>query len=109
MDVVAIMAANNEVGTLQPWADIASRCRARGAALHVDAVQLPGKAPITIHDSGKGTVSLSAHKIGGPKGVGALWIRTDTRVRAQLSGGGQERQRRAEKSTEAEAYAVSRS
>lgn len=95
VDVVAIMAANNEVGTLQPWAEIASRCRAGGAALHVDAVQLPGKAPITIHDSGKGTVSLSAHKIGGPKGVGALWIRTDTRVRAQLAGGGQERQRRA--------------
>lgn len=95
VDVVAVMAANNEVGTLQPWAAIAQQCHARGVALHVDAVQMPGKAPLAVPDFGEGTVSLSAHKIGGPKGVGALWVRTDTRVRAQIVGGGQERQRRA--------------
>lgn len=95
VDVVAVMAANNETGTLQPWAEIAQRCRESGCALHVDAVQMPGKAPLDVPDPGRGAVSLSGHKIGGPKGVGALWIRTDTRVRAQLVGGGQERQRRA--------------
>lgn len=94
-DVVAVMAANNEFGTLQPWEAVADRCRAAGAALHVDAVQMLGKVPFTVPDPGRGSVSISGHKIGGPKGVGALWIRTDTRVSPLIDGGGQERQRRA--------------
>ena len=94
-DLMAVMAASNEVGTLQPWPELADRCRVAGCALHVDAAQVPGKAPLVVPEAGRGTVSLSAHKIGGPKGVGALWVRTDTRLRPQLVGGGQERLRRA--------------
>ncbi|MAG57911.1 MAG: cysteine desulfurase [Planctomycetes bacterium] len=92
--VVAVMAANNEVGTLQPWSEIADRCRAAGAALHVDAVQMIGKHPLAVPDPGAGTLSLSAHKFGGPKGAGALWIREETRLTPLLFGGGQERLRR---------------
>jgi len=95
VDVVAVMAANNEFGTLQPWEEIATRCRNAGAALHVDAVQMVGKVPFTTPDPGRGSVALSGHKVGGPKGVGALWIRTDTRVAPLVEGGGQERLRRA--------------
>ncbi len=95
VQVMAVMAANNEVGSVQPWSEIAERCRSAGCALHVDAVQIPGKRPLAVPDPGRGTVSLSAHKMGGPKGIGALWVRTDTQLQAQLVGGGQERLRRA--------------
>jgi cysteine desulfurase len=95
VDLVACMAANNEVGTIQPWDEVAARCREAGVPLHVDAVQVVGKRCFTLPDPGQGTVSLSGHKFGGPQGAGALWVRTETSIRAQQVGGGQERGRRA--------------
>ncbi|MGZ8512292.1 MAG: cysteine desulfurase family protein [Candidatus Limnocylindria bacterium] len=93
--LVSIQSANNEVGTLQPVAEIGDICRARGVAFHVDAVQSAAFAPPAPDAWQASLVSLSAHKLYGPKGAGALYIRQGTAMLPQLSGGAQERQRRA--------------
>ena len=94
--VVSVILGNNEVGTLQPIAEIAERVRARrGILLHVDAVQAAPWVELDVESLGADLVSLAAHKIEGPKGVGALWIRRGTHLLAQQHGGGQERHRRA--------------
>jgi cysteine desulfurase len=92
--LVSIMLANNEVGTVQPLAEIGKITRERGVLLHTDAVQGIGKVPFDVNSTNADLVSLSAHKMYGPKGVGALWVRrTKPRVRlvAQMDGGGHER------------------
>jgi cysteine desulfurase len=93
--LVSVQAANNEVGTLQPVAEIGAICRERGVFLHTDAVQSAAFEPPTPDAWQASLVSLSAHKLGGPKGVGALFVRQGTPMLPQLSGGAQERQRRA--------------
>ena len=93
--VVSIMAVNNETGVIQDMETIAQVLADSGALLHSDAVQALGKMKISAHEWGLDLMSLSAHKIGGPKGVGALWIKRGTPMRALLRGGGQERGRRA--------------
>ena len=93
--LVSMMAANNEVGTLQPVAEVGRRCRERGVAFHCDAVQAVGRVPVSVRDWNVDLMSLSAHKMYGPKGVGALFLRRDGKPRLRLSpqneGGGQER------------------
>lgn len=90
--LVSIGWANNEIGTVQPIAAIAELCRHHEVPLHVDAVQAVGKIPCDV--SGIDFVSVSAHKIGAPKGVGALVVRDQARWRPMMPGGGQERGRR---------------
>jgi cysteine desulfurase len=85
--------ANNEIGTIQPIAEISALCRARDVRLHVDAVQAVGKLPVQIR--GIDLLSLSAHKLGGPKGVGALFVQREVPLRPLFAGGAQERGRRA--------------
>jgi cysteine desulfurase len=92
--LVSVMLANNEVGTVQPVAEIARLVKAEsGALVHTDAVQALGKLPVRAQEDGLDLVSVSAHKIHGPKGVGALWVRRRPRVRLRplLFGGGHER------------------
>jgi cysteine desulfurase len=92
--LVSVIAAQNEIGTLQPLADIGELCRQHGAVLHTDAAQAVGKIPLNVRELGVGMMSLSAHKMYGPKGVGALYVsRRDPRVQLEpmLHGGGQER------------------
>ncbi|MBY0533183.1 MAG: cysteine desulfurase [Xanthobacteraceae bacterium] len=92
---VSVMAANNETGALQPLREIAERVRDAGGVFHTDAVQVAGKIPFNVAESGADLVSISAHKLGGPQGTGALIARhPDTRVPAFMRGGGQERGRR---------------
>jgi cysteine desulfurase len=94
--LVSVMLANNEVGTLQPVAEVAAVVRAhRGVLLHVDAVQAAPWVELDVSTLGADLVALSAHKAGGPKGSGALWIRRGTHILAQAHGGTQERHRRA--------------
>jgi cysteine desulfurase len=93
--LVSVMHANNEIGTVQPIAALAALARSRGAVFHTDAVQTAGKVPINVRTPGIDLVSLSAHKFYGPKGVGALWIRRGLRLLAPMTGGKQERSRRA--------------
>jgi cysteine desulfurase len=93
--LVSIMHANNEIGTIQPIAGIAAIAHERGILVHTDAVQSVGKIPVNVGALKADLLALSAHKFGGPKGVGALWVRRGTRMHATLTGGKQERNRRA--------------
>lgn len=95
--LVSVMLANNEVGTIQPVADIGRICRERGVLFHCDAVQGAGKIPFNVDDACVDLASLSGHKIYGPKGVGALYVRRDkprVQITAQIDGGGHERRMR---------------
>jgi cysteine desulfurase len=93
--LVSVMHANNEIGTIQPVADLARIAHARGALVHTDAVQSVGKIAVDVRALGVDLLSLSAHKFNGPKGAGALWIKRGTRISAILTGGKHERNRRA--------------
>jgi cysteine desulfurase len=93
--LVSVMHANNEIGTVQPVAELARLAHARGAIFHTDAVQSVGKIPVDVKALGVDLLALSAHKFNGPKGAGALWIKRGTRIHAILTGGKHERNRRA--------------
>lgn len=93
--LVSIMHANNEIGTIQPLAALADITHRHGALFHTDAVQSVGKLNIAVADLDIDLLSLSAHKFYGPKGVGALWLRRGSRLISTLTGGKQERNRRA--------------
>jgi cysteine desulfurase len=93
--LVCLMLANNEVGTLQPVAEVAAVCRARGILLLCDAVQAVGKVPVDVARLGADFLVLGAHKFGGPLGAAALWMRDGVEIDCLLVGGSQERRRRA--------------
>ncbi|MES0278881.1 MAG: aminotransferase class V-fold PLP-dependent enzyme, partial [Dehalococcoidales bacterium] len=92
--LVSVMLANNELGTIQPLAEISRATRQAGVYLHTDAVQAVGRIPVNVDDLGVDLLSMSAHKLYGPKGVGALYIRKGVRMEPITHGGGQERTRR---------------
>jgi cysteine desulfurase len=93
--LVSIMHANNEIGTIQPIAELAQIARAAGALFHTDAVQSAGKIPVNVRGLGVDLLALSGHKFYGPKGTGALWVKRGVRLAPLLYGGKQERNRRA--------------
>jgi cysteine desulfurase len=93
--LLSVMAANNEIGVLQPLAAIATLCRQRGVLLHVDAAQAAGHIPLAMAKLGVDLLSISGHKFHGPKGVGALLVGPGVSLGAQIHGGGQEGGRRA--------------
>src|SRR5215468_2023139 len=91
--LVSVMLANNEIGTIQPIAELGEVTREKGVLFHVDAVQGVGKVPFDVEKMKVDLASVSAHKIYGPKGIGALWVRRKPRVRIApiIDGGGHER------------------
>ena len=93
--LVSLQMANNETGALQPVAEVAAMARQRGLGMHSDAVQAAGRVPIDMAALGVDYLTLSAHKLGGPKGIGALVVRDGAALPAFIAGGGQERRRRA--------------
>jgi cysteine desulfurase len=93
--LVSVMHANNEIGTIQPIAEIAAIAHERGAVMHTDAVQSVGKIPVDVRALGVDLLALSAHKFNGPKGAGVLWVKRGTRMQPLLTGGKHERNRRA--------------
>lgn len=91
--LVSVMLANNEIGVIQPLAEIAAICRRRGTILHCDATQAIGRLPVDVHALGVDLMSFTAHKLYGPKGIGALWVRRSSpqvRLEPQIAGGGHE-------------------
>jgi len=93
--IVSVMHANNEIGTIQPIAELAAIAHEHGALFHTDAVQSAGKIPVAAPALGVDLLSVSAHKFNGPKGAGALWIRRGARLVPTMTGGKHERNRRA--------------
>lgn len=93
--LVAVMLANNETGVIHPLADVVRLAHEKGALVHCDAVQAAGKIPLDVRALGVDLLAISAHKIYGPQGVGALYVRRGTRMKPLLRGGSQERNRRA--------------
>lgn len=93
--LVSVMYANNEIGTIQPIAEIGELCRSRGVLFHTDAVQAVGHIRIDVERENIDMLSLSAHKFHGPKGIGALYVRGGIRVTTLIEGGAQERGKRA--------------
>lgn len=93
--LISVMHANNEVGTIEPITEIGEVAREAGVCFHTDAVQTAGHLPINVDEMGVDLLSMSAHKLYGPKGIGALYIRKGTRLAAFMHGGEQERGRRA--------------
>jgi cysteine desulfurase len=92
--LVSLMLANNEVGTLQPVRGISRELRRRGVPLHCDAAQAVGKIPVSVDDLGVDLMTMAAHKLGGPQGAGALFVRRGLTLHPHLRGGGQELNRR---------------
>ena len=91
--LVSVMLANHEIGAIQPVAEIARVCRQHGVLVHADATQAVGKIPVDVEQLGLDLMSFSAHKIYGPKGIGALWVRRrapSVRLEPLVDGGGQE-------------------
>ncbi len=93
--LISIMHANNEIGTIQPIKEISAIAHEHGALLHTDAVQSVSKVPVNVDDLGVDMLSISAHKIYGPKGVGALYVRKGTRLQGLSQGGSHEMKKRA--------------
>lgn len=93
--VVSVMMANNEIGTIQPIAELSACCRTMGIPLHTDAVQAAGKLPLEVDELGVAALSVSSHKFYGPKGVGFLYLRKDTPYQPFITGGSHENSRRA--------------
>lgn len=93
--LVSIMHANNEIGTIQPITELAAVAHERGALFHTDAVQTAGKIPLNVRTLGVDLLSIAGHKFYGPKGAGALWLKRGVRLLSPITGGKQERNRRA--------------
>ncbi len=93
--LISVMHANNEIGTIEPIAEIGTIAKERGVYFHTDAVQTVGHIPVDVNELGVDLLAISAHKLYGPKGVGALYIRKGTKIAAFMHGGEQERRRRA--------------